>query len=122
MLPTLLGQVERQKKHQYLYWELYERDTPNCAVRFGKWKGVVKDTRKGLKVELYDVKADQGEQKNLAAKHPDVVTKIQKIMNEAHVPNPYWDKGNQPLYDAAAACKATGVEPLPVKKRKKNNK
>ena len=52
MLPTLLGHDAKQKKHDFLYWELYE-GRPNSAVRFGKWKAVVKDRRKGLDLELY---------------------------------------------------------------------
>ena len=120
MLPTLLGEDSRQKKHKYLYWELYESNKPNCAIRFEKWKGVVQDTRKGLNIELYDVKADQREVKNLAKQHPEVVSQISKMMKEAHVPNPFWDKANKPLFDANAARKATGLKE--VKKGKGKNK
>ena len=122
MLPSILGQPEKQKKHKYLYWELYESSAPNCAVRFDKWKGVVRDTRKGLNVELYDVTADQGESENLASKHPEVVDKIKQMMQEAHVPNPFWDKSNKPFFNAKAACDATGVTPAPKKSKGKKKK
>ncbi len=73
--PTLLG--GSQRKHEYLYWEFHERGF-HQAVRMGDWKGV----RLGLKrpVELYDLKSDIGEKSNIAARHPDVVRKIEQIM------------------------------------------
>ena len=119
MLPTLLGKDSEQKKHKYLYWELYESNRPNCAVRYGKWKGVVADRRKGLNIELYDLSGDQGESKNLADQYPEVVEEIRKMMLEAHVKSPYWDKDNKPLFNAKAACEATGVEYVPKKKASK---
>ncbi|MGD7652190.1 MAG: sulfatase-like hydrolase/transferase [Verrucomicrobiales bacterium] len=120
MLPTLLGQPERQKKHEFLYWELYER-VPNQAVRIGKWKGVVVDRRKGQKIELYDLSADGGEQQDVADRYPEVVEGIRKKMNEAHVPSPLWDKSFPGrMFNVAAARGASGVageeEPAPVSK------
>ncbi len=38
--PTLMGDDESQKKHEYLYWEFHETD--QMAVRMGDWKLVVK--------------------------------------------------------------------------------
>ncbi len=124
MLPTLLGKPELQKKHDYLYWELYEK-IPNQGLRMGKWKGVVVDRRKGQKIELYDLSVDESEQTDLASEYPEVVERIRKAMNEAHTPNPFWSKDNRPLYDSDAARAATGAEPRDPnakKKKKKNNK
>ena len=114
-LPTLLGQKELQKKHKYLYWEIYETK-PRCAVRYDHWKGVVKDMRQGLKVELYDVDQDESEQTNLSAQYPEVVSAIQKMMEEAHTPNVYFDKSNKPLFNLKKACEDNGV---PVTERRK---
>lgn len=36
--------------------------------------------------ELYDLKADPSEQKNLAAAHPEIVEKLSKILDSQHVP------------------------------------
>ncbi|MBX2874017.1 MAG: arylsulfatase [Saprospiraceae bacterium] len=110
MLPTLLGKPLKQKKHEFLYWELYE-GKPNCAIRYGKWKAVVLDRREGFNIELYDVKADQSEQENVAHLHPKIVEEIRTMMKDAHIKNPFWDKENLPLFNADAACEATGVEP-----------
>jgi arylsulfatase A len=122
MLPSLLGKSENQKKHKYLYWELYEGGKPNCAIRFGKWKGVVLDTRKGFDIELYDITSDQAEGKNLASKYPEVVSDIRKMMQDAHTPSPFWDKSNKPLYNAKAASEANGVKPMVKSPKGKNKK
>lgn len=121
MLSALLGKETQQKKHKYLYWELYE-GLPNQAVRMGKWKGVVADRRKGMKIELYDITKDQGEQSDVASEHPEVVDQIRKALIEAHVPNPYWAKDNKPLFNARAACDVNGVKPRPRKKKKNTKK
>lgn len=119
LLPTLLGMPDQQKKHDYLYWELYERK-PNQAVRLGKWKGVVVDRRKGQKIELYDLSVDTSEQNDLASEFPEVVDRVREVMNKAHRPNPFWSKDNKPLYNARAACEATGAPYIsPQKKSRK---
>ena len=119
MLPTLLGHLEKQRKHDYLYWELYE-GVPNQAVRMGKWKGVVVDRRKGQEIELYDLYADGGEQRNVADEYPEVVERIRNTMNAAHVPSPFWSKDNRPLFNAPAACEATGATYVPPKPKIRN--
>jgi len=87
-LPTLLGQSEKQKEHDYLYWEFYERGS-NQAVRMGKWKAVRQPMFTG-KTELFDLSTDLGEENDVAAQHADLVAKMEAIMAEAHVPSPRW--------------------------------
>ena len=119
-LPTLLGKDKKQKKHEYLYWEIYE-GVPRCAVRYKQWKGVVLDMRKGMDVLLFDVNDDESERKDVAAEHPDVVKKIKKMMLEAHTPNPYYDKDNKPLFNLQKACEDNGIA-FPAKNAKKKTK
>lgn len=77
--PCLLGQP--QKSHDYMYWEFLEGGFKQ-AVRMGDWKGI----RKGQgKVELYNVKDDLMEMKDVADAHADVVRKIEDAMKAAHV-------------------------------------
>ena len=125
MMPTLFGNSNNQKQHTHLYWELYE-SKPNCAVRYGEWKAVVNDRRKGYNIELYNIKEDEKEENNLANKHPEVLEKIRKLMISSHVKNDFWDIDFSPLYNAEAACEYNGVEPdvsYPwYKPQKKNNK
>jgi arylsulfatase A-like enzyme len=87
-LPTLLGRPG-QKKHDYLYWE-----TPAArglqAVRLGDWKGVKVGVKQNpaAKVQLFDLKADPGEQRDVAGDHGDVVAKIEGVMREARTESP----------------------------------
>ena len=55
----------------------------------GYWKGVRQNTlRKNnktpLKVELYNLKKDISESDDVAAKNPEVLAQIQKIMKNQH--------------------------------------
>ena len=110
MLPTLIGKNLFQKKHEYLYWELYE-GRPNSAVRYGKWKGVVRDTREGNEIQLFNLEIDESEINNVAKQNPEIVLEIQSIMEKSHEKNPFWDKDFKPLFNAEAASKVNGVKP-----------
>ncbi|CAN5695311.1 arylsulfatase [soil metagenome] len=72
-------------KRDYFYWELYE-GKPTQAIRIGDWKAV----RNGpaAAIELYDLKTDFGEAKDLAAEKPDLVANAEALMKAAHVDNP----------------------------------
>jgi arylsulfatase A-like enzyme len=78
MAPALLGRV--QKSHEYLYWEFHERGFAQ-AVRMGNWKGVRPSM--GASVELYDLKTDLGEQRNIAGPNSEIVRRIETIMRDA---------------------------------------
>jgi arylsulfatase A len=86
MAAAILGKPQK-RQHEYLYWEFYEKGFQQ-AVRMGDWKGV--RLKQGEPIELYDLKTDQGETKNIAAAHPDVVARIEQIMRSSHTNNPYW--------------------------------
>jgi arylsulfatase A-like enzyme len=86
-------------KREYFYWELHENgQSSNQAARWGDWKAV----RNGPEqpVEIYDLKADVGEQRNLAATRPDLVAKAEALMKSARVDDPDW-----PLTERKAASK-----------------
>jgi len=89
LVPTLLG--EPQNERPFLY-----REFPSYGgqqmVRMGDWKGVRQKliSKKGtgqpsLVIELYNLKDDIAETTNVAAQHPDIVSKIEQIMREQHV-------------------------------------
>lgn len=80
LVPTLLGQPEKQQAREYLYWEF--NMGKQQAVRMGSWKGVRFGGTKEP-IELYDLKADIGEARNIADQHPDVVSAITAIMEKA---------------------------------------
>jgi arylsulfatase A-like enzyme len=85
--PTLLGQPGRQKQHDYFYWEFHERRFSQ-AVRMGRWKAVRNNP--GLALELYDLPADPGETRNLAADQPAVVARIEAILATARTESAEW--------------------------------
>ncbi len=87
-LPTLLGRSSKQKQHEYLYWEFYERGSKQ-AVRMGRWKAVRAPMFDGP-TELFDLDADLGEENDIAAKNPEMVAKMEGLMKEAHVHSPNW--------------------------------
>jgi arylsulfatase A-like enzyme len=91
MLPALLGKPEKQKQHEYIYWEFHEQGKKQ-AVRMGDFKGVRLNAAKNPDgpIELYNLKTDIGEKNNIADKHPDVVAKIQQYMKQARVPSKDW--------------------------------
>lgn len=88
IMPTLMGDVTAQEKHNFLYWEFHEKKYSNQAVRKGKWKAVRHDPDKPL--ELYNLDADPAEQHDVAGANPDVVKKMNHIMETARTDNPYW--------------------------------
>jgi uncharacterized sulfatase len=81
-LPELLGRD--QPAHEYLYWDFLEQGGKR-AVRAGRWKAVWLNTKKqpDAPPELYDLDADIGETKNVAAAHPDVVGRLTAFAKEA---------------------------------------
>jgi len=91
MLNALLGR--RQRNHEFLYWEFHERGFSQ-AVRMGDWKAVRNSPDSPL--ELYDLKNDLGEQNDVAAKHPEVVKKIEEYLKTARTESELWPikKGN----------------------------
>ena len=91
ILPTLLGQPGKQKKHEFLYWEFHEQGKKQ-AVRIDDWKGVRLNVAKNPDgpIELYNLKDDNGEQKNLAMENTEVVEKIKKYLETAHTPSEHW--------------------------------
>jgi uncharacterized sulfatase len=86
MLPTLLGRKQRQQ-HEYLYWEFHEGGFKQ-AIRMGNWKGVRLGPDQPL--EVYDLKHDLGETRNLAAKRPEVVRRLEGLLESARTDSPDW--------------------------------
>ena len=103
MVQTLLGNSGEQKKHDYLYWEFYEKGGKR-ATRFGPglhWKALQLDINKlgtDAPIQLFDLSNDIAEQNDVANSHPDLVARAKEIFEEAHVPSPLWqfqDKGKE---------------------------
>ncbi len=80
LLPHLTGE-NKAAPHDDLYW----RWMAQSAIREGNWKLL----RGGEREYLYDLATDREEKHNLAAKHPEIVTKLRtKLKTWAESLNP----------------------------------
>lgn len=82
-LPTLLGQTEKQKQHEYLYWE-FSSGGGQYAVRMGDWKGVRTGVSRNPNAEwqIFNLSTDRAETTNLAGTHPELVEKCKQIVSK----------------------------------------
>jgi arylsulfatase A-like enzyme len=96
LLPTYLDKGTQQK-HTYLYWEEQRNANPDKgllrAIREGDWKAV----QVGLtaKMEIYNLKDDIGETKNLAEQYPEKVARYKRLFKQSSTYNPYFPYANQ---------------------------
>jgi arylsulfatase len=81
-VPTLLGTGE-QGEHETMYWELGRQQ----AVRAGDWKLYRRANAEGeiVRVELYNLRDDIGEQRDLAGEQPEVVARLIAIAEQSRV-------------------------------------
>jgi arylsulfatase A-like enzyme len=109
VLPTLLGKP--QQPEPWLYWELpayraadgtFAEGAPMQALRMDNWKAV--RPKLNAPLELYDLAADVGETRDLAAQRRDIVEKMEAILRDAHVApqkqtqpaHTWWNSGGDP--------------------------
>ena len=86
-------------QRDFFYWELHEGPSLQ-AVRFEDWKAVRNGPSKPI--ELYDLSADPGESKKLAADHPELVSKAEAFIRAAHTEDPNWPlRGRKPAQKQA---------------------
>jgi arylsulfatase A-like enzyme len=87
-LPTLRGETGRQRQHEYLYWEFCKganQKLDSQAVRTGDWKAFRKA---GKPLELYNLRKDPYETEDLSKSQPEMVSRMEEIIREAHAPLP----------------------------------
>ncbi len=87
--PTLFG--KRQAPRPFLYREFPAYGGQQMA-RVGDWKGVrqtllTRGKPPDLQIELYDLKVDPAERNNVASGHPEVVARIERVMQREHDPS-----------------------------------
>ena len=89
LVPVLKG-GKLPKRHELMIWE-FNGYGGIIAIRDGKWKAL----RRGLKRkngpgpwELYNLDEDAAEKNNLAAKHPEVVKRLEKYWLETRTVEP----------------------------------
>lgn len=70
--PTLLGNSDRQGRHEFLYWEWDQRGHQR-AVRHGRWKLVSEEP--GV-WQVFDLVTDISESNDVSADHPDLIARV----------------------------------------------
>jgi arylsulfatase A-like enzyme len=116
LLPELIGESaagRRQEKHEYLYWEFVGQ----TAVRSGDWKAI--QPKAGAAWELYDLKNDVSERNDLAARHPDILARLQGYAKAAHAPVVEGTFTSTELHERDRAAKFGGNPPPAKGKGKK---
>ena len=86
ILPLLTGQPQTNR-HEFLYWEFHEKGFQQ-AVRMGNWKAVRPQADEPL--ELYNLKTDPGEKKNVAKENPKIVAQIEAYLTTARTESTRW--------------------------------
>lgn len=93
VMPTLVGPKaagREQQTHEFMYWELPRYDPklgearhelPAAAVRMGDWK-VVRPAP-DAKLQLFNLKDDLGETRNVAVENREVMARIERYLKTA---------------------------------------
>lgn len=99
-VPVLRGRPGEQKRHEFLYWEFHERGFSQAALYQGRWKGI-RERSLDAPIQLYDLHADPGEQRNLAAKAPATAAKLDAYLKTARSVSRDWPVGAPPGEETA---------------------
>ena len=98
--PALLGKSQSPRAFLYREFPAYGGQQ---SVRVGDWKGIRQNLMPGgggkaknkkkvaaqpnMHIELYDLKNDPHEERDVSGEHPEIVAKIAKLMKDEHVPS-----------------------------------
>jgi arylsulfatase A-like enzyme len=77
-----------QKEHPYIYWEFNEGAGPRQAIRQGDWKFVRQYQQAD---ELYNLKNDVGEVRDLAKSNPQKLKEMQDLILTARTNDPNYE-------------------------------
>lgn len=92
-LPVLLG--ETPNRREFLNWEFHKNGSNAKAFRQAVRIGNMKAVRYGVDspTELYDLEKDISESNNIAAQHPEIIKKVEKIFIEERSENTHYPYG-----------------------------
>ena len=92
IIPTLLG-GRPQPAHEVLYWETVAGG--HQALRMGDWKALRLGAAKApdAPVQLFNLVTDPGETTDVAASHPDILTKATALLKSSRFPSPEFPMG-----------------------------
>ena len=96
ILPVLRG--EKPMPERAVFWRWSRPDRQQRVVRKGQWKLLVD----GPHLMLFDLRADPGERADLAARHPDIVVSLQRLIVD-------WEAGIEKEKAASAISGERGL-------------
>lgn len=84
-LPTLLGKPAEQQAREFMYFE-YPEKGGQIAIRVQDWKGVKIGVKQNKEVpwQLFDLKNDPKESRDVAKQHPEIIQKLDAILAREH--------------------------------------
>lgn len=91
LLPALRG--KEAAAHPFLYWEFHEGGFQQ-ALRLDDWNAVRPGA--GKPIELFNLARDLAGETNVAAAHPEVIKKIERLLREARTESPLWTTKPKP--------------------------
>ncbi len=103
LLPYLRGEKGEARPHDTLYWRAALK---NAAIRDGDWKLLRLPHRPP---QLFNLAEDVSERHDLAAEHPQLVTKLMRKLNDweltfqkqpVFMTSVYWSKQNRKKYES----------------------
>ena len=69
-----------------LYFEFCENPSQSVVLD-GRWKAIRPHLKQNLNTQLFDLREDPSETKDLAATHPEMVRRAEAVFKQEHVPN-----------------------------------
>lgn len=87
LLPLFTGKSKKIPE-RFLYWEQFPRKGISQAVRFGNWKAIRMQQNEPW--QLYNLKDDVSETKDLAKDYPGIISRINKYMKTARTDSECW--------------------------------
>ncbi len=103
IVPTLFGCETEQRQHDYFYWEFGNQQ----AARLGPWW--VYRPNPSSRIEVYNAEEDPLQERDLSTDKSDVVSRAEKVFQEAHVPNPQNPSPGENYDNWVVRCRKAGT-------------
>jgi arylsulfatase A-like enzyme len=88
LVPELTGHPDRQRQHEFLYWEFHEGGFQQACLYRGRWKAI---RRLDGQLRLYDTDHDVAERDDVSADHPEIVAAVTRYLDGARSPAADWE-------------------------------